>query len=396
MLNSITIPTSVTLIEEDAFLNCHNLTSIVIPESVKEIKGYAFCNCNSLKEIKLPTNLTEISDGLFQNCISLKSIEIPDNVKMIGAVAFLRCDSLRDIKANYIEEIGDASFAKCKSLQEFVIPGTVKTIGREAFSSCALTKVIIPKSTTKISRNPFYNCNNLDIISVESGNPIYDSRDNCNAIIESATNKLVSTCKNSTIPVTIVTLGENSFYSLNHITEFKVPTNITTIENGAFENCKNLTSIFIPKSVTKIGTRILSGCNNLKNIVVESGNPVYDSRDNSNAIIETETNTLISTCTDSKIPETVVAIGDFAFFNSNVKSITLHSGIKAIGRQAFSHCSNLTSIISHIPAKSVPQLEENTFNMSNTGKCTLYIPHGTTGTYKSLPVWRTFENTVEM
>lgn len=129
------------------------------------------------------------------------------------------------------------------------------------------------------------------------------------------------------------------------MTSISIPNTITTIRAGAFSNCTGLTSITIPSSVTSIGDGILRGCTGLTSVVVASGNSFYDSRNNCNAIIETATNTLVSGCYSTVIPNTVTAIGNYAFSGyPNLISVTLSTAITSIGEGAFENCSGLTSI----------------------------------------------------
>ena len=80
-------------------------------------------------------------------------------------------------------------------------------------------------------------------IKVDPENTKYDSRDNCNAIIETSTNILKHGCVNTIIPESATTLGWGSFYQLPNMTHFEIPAHVTTIDDYAFEACRNLTSL---------------------------------------------------------------------------------------------------------------------------------------------------------
>lgn len=116
---------------------------------------------------------------------------------------------------------------------------------------------------------------------------------------------------------------------------------VKEIESSAFANSTGLTSIEIPNSVTSIATDAFSGCTGLSSMIVALGNPVYDSRDNCNAIIETSSNSLIRGCTNTTIPFSVTSIGDNAFYGCyDLTSIDIPDGITSIGSNAFRDCSN--------------------------------------------------------
>lgn len=86
------------------------------------------------------------------------------------------------------------------------------------------------------------------------------------------------------------------------MTSVTIPNSVECINNYAFEGCTKLKSITIPNSVTTIGSQVFRSCDNLASIIVQNDNPIFDSRDNCNAIIETATNTLIAGCKNTIIP----------------------------------------------------------------------------------------------
>ena len=150
---------------------------------------------------------------------------------------------------NSVTEIGGSAFAGCKSLASIEIPNSVTSIGESAFKGCtSLASIEIGNSVTSIERSAFEGCNGLESIVVKNGNSTYDSRDNCNALIKTATNTLISGCMNTVIPNSVTSIGEY-----------------------AFADCTSLASIEIPNSVTSIGESAFSFCSSLRNITIEDG-----------------------------------------------------------------------------------------------------------------------------
>ena len=312
--------------------------------SVISVEREAFYNCNELTSITISDGITVIEDFAFADCIGLNSLSIPGSVKEIGDLAFGYCENLKSVDlANGIEKIGDNAFSYCKSL----------------------TSVIIPPSISYISNDSFLRCSGLTDISVDPGNTYYDSRNNCNAIIETNSNMLILGCKNSAIPLDVVAIGPNAFDGCTGLTSITIPNSVVDLADWAFAGCSGLKAITIPDAVEHIGYYAFYGCiglssvtipagvkrigeqafTNLKTITVDAGNTVYDSRDGCNAIIETATNTLIVGCDGSKIPAEVTKICEGAFIgHTDMTEIYIPANVKEIGYYAFGGCDNISSI----------------------------------------------------
>ena len=275
-LTSVTIPNSVTKIGEYAFTNCRGLTSVTIPNGVTEIGDYVFVYCTGLTSVTIPNSVTKIGKRAFCWCESLTSIVIPNSVTEIGEYAFGWCSSLSSVTiSESMTSIGEAAFCNCSSLISVTIPNSVTSIGKWTFASCtSLTTVTIPESVTSIGAFSFASCSGLTSIVVESGNPMYDSRGNCNAIIETTSNTLIAGCMNTTIPYGVTSIGEEAFNCCAGLTSVTIPESVTSIVQSAFYGCTGLTSITIPENVTNIGERAFENCTGLTSISVLRKEPI--------------------------------------------------------------------------------------------------------------------------
>ena len=339
------------------FSGCTSLSSIVVDRYNPVFDSRD--NCNAIVETSRNTLVT-----------GCKNTIIPQSITNIGWYAFSGCTGLTSITIpNSVTTIGTSAFSGCTGLTSITIPNSVTYIGGGIFTGCTgLTSINIPNSITYIHSSLFYGCTGLTTIVVDSGNPVYDSRDNCNAIINTSTNSLIYGCKNTVIPNSITSIGEDAFFYCTGLTSINIPNSVTTIGTSAFSGCTGLTSITIPNNVTNIGQYAFASCtglttitipNNVTNIgqyafasctglttiAVHSGNSVYDSRDNCNAIVETSSNTLITGCKNTIIPQSITTIGRGAFSGcTGLTSINIPNSITFIGEHSFERCEGLTSV----------------------------------------------------
>lgn len=166
-----------------------------------------------------------------------------------------------------ITGIGEMAFLNCPDLTSIVIPGSVTSIGMGAFAYCkGLASIEIGKSVTSFGDYAFLECPGLTSITVAEGNPVYDSRNNCNAVIETATDTLKLGCVNTVIPYGIKHIGNCAFYGCVELVKVNLPDTLETIGNRAFKSCPCIGEITIPENVTRVGNEAFNRCMSLKKI----------------------------------------------------------------------------------------------------------------------------------
>ena len=237
-----------------SFYGCSGLTSITIPNSVTSIGSPAFSFCSGLTSITIPNSVTSIGEGAFSDCSGLTSISV--------ASGNTKYDSRDDCNA-IIETASNKLIVGCNNT---VIPSSVTSIGVYAFKGSGLKSITIPESVTDIEMYPFEGCINLERIIVEEGNAVYDSRDNCNAIIGKRSNILIAGCKNSTIPDGVTGIWQEAFLEHTGLTSIYIPNSVVSIGQQAFFNCSGLFFVAIGNSVTNIGNSAFAGCNNVRDV----------------------------------------------------------------------------------------------------------------------------------
>lgn len=272
---------------------CSDLVSVNIPNSVNFLGRYAFHFCESLSSMSIPNSITELKEGLFYYCSNLSSVNIPNSITSVKEGVFLGCTNL--------------------------------------------TAISIPNSVSSIGKNVFSCCDNLTSISIESDNRTFDSRENCNAIIETSSNTLKAGCKGTFIPESV-----------------------TSIADYAFEYCYGLTNIIIPNSVKTIGYCAFMGCKDLNSI---------------------------------ELPNDLKTITSYAFGHcNNLTTVVIPQAVTSIELYAFAYCKNLKDVYCY--PEIIPITYPEVFQKVEIRNATLHVPEVSIELYKNEAPWKNFGNIV--
>ena len=310
--------------------------------------------------------------------------------------------------------ISDWAFGSCSSLRTITFPSSLTSIGSFVFyGSNALTAITIPKSVTSIGEEMLEYTEGLGSIIVESGNTVYDSRNGCNAIIQTATNTLIAGCKNSTIPNSVTSIGKKAFALCSNLASISIPSSVKSIGEYAFQQCKSLSSITLPSGITRIEQGTFYVCSslataNIPNGVTMIGDRAFWGCGFTNIELPSTLKTISSSAfyqckslTSVDIPEGVTSIGSYAFgFCDALSSISIPKSVTSIAQHAFRFCPSLTEVTSYINppyniTDDVFEVYDDNYNIVFTS-ATLYVPAGTKTKYQAAAGWTNFQNIVEM
>ena len=298
----------------------------------------------------------------FDKYMDLTSVTFVSGVKSIGDGAFMDCTKLETLdNLGAVKTIGDEAFSRCSKLASLTIGEGTQIIGSNAFFGCyGLVSVSIPQSVTSIGENAFYACSALVSITVNASNANYSSEDGVlfdkgkTVLIKYPQMKAGTTY---TIPDTVVSIALNAFLGCSKPTSISIPNNVQSIGEKAFYNCAGVTTVTIGTGVTSIGNQAFSSSNAVESFTVDPANANYLSDEG--VLYDKGKTALIQYPakkggTEYAIPDTVVSIGDYAFYmNSSLVNVTIGNSVTSIGLAAFQGCTSLAQVAGGAKVSSI-------------------------------------------
>ena len=385
-LEKITISDKIETLYSDAFWNT-NIKEIVVPESVESISDeYLNLGLNSLEKITVDENNKNyiVEDDILYNkektklikcpCNKEKQVfEVPDSVVSIANNAFYGCNKLVEVKlGKSVNEIGDYAFSDCSNLQKLIIASKSSDVGNYAFGY-RIKEIVFLDTVESISDRYFKNLSHLEKITVSENNKNYIVEDDIlynkekTELIKCPCNKEAQILE---IPDSVVTIGNNAFFSCDKLVEVKLGKSVSNIGNKAFASCDKLEKLVIPNkssnvaedsflnteikeivlsdTVESIADKYFANLETLEKITVDENNQNYISIDGS--LYNKDKTKLIKYLNESQnenavIEKTVTSLGQYAFtYCKYIKNVNLPDGIKEIGDDTFSNCTSLETI----------------------------------------------------
>ena len=343
-LTSVTIPSGVTSLLDDAFNASAKLSTVSIPEGVNLIGDSVFFGCANLGEVVIPKSVTNIGNYVFYQCGKLTNAPIPAATTYIGAFSFAGT-----------------------GLAKVILPDGVVSVGQFAFSGCSkLTSIIVPKTVTFLAANALNQCARLSEIQVDPLNTVYSSVGG--VLFDKALSTLIQyppgiSASSYTIPNGVTTIGGGAFsrvglnrvgipnsvtnigafaFSGSSLTSVEIPSGVVYLGNGAFYGCSSLTSVVIPEGVGQIGDYIFQYCYQLAAI---------------------------------SIPSSLNRIGQYAFFGcAKLPTLTIPGSVSSIGTAAFAQCP----VLLQVNFEGNPPLTDSSPLFAGSPTTVCYLP-GATG-----------------
>ena len=365
---TVSIPETVTQIDECAFQGCEELESIVLSDNISEIRDCAFAGNRKLREIHLPKRITKIKIGTFRDCENLESINIPDGVSAVGDFAFFGCSRISAVMfPSSVTTLGGYVFSHCWNLEYICLPESVVEIGERAFSGCVNMKQIVAPG---LPIGVFKDCKQL--LPAAMGYLLHSEAYKRPEIIESYQKYISSQWKN----ILPILLSEDNVVGLKALTlckqinkdsfdeAFLQPAQAVDAKQCiAFlldwkskicteENPKNLGKELEkdPFSVAEMKkawkyNKLSGGSIEITGYKGAETELVLPERIGKNPVTTIGKSAFIGNkeLRTVEIPDSVTTIGESAFFGcENLQTLIISGKLISVGKSAFRHCPKIT------------------------------------------------------
>lgn len=338
---SLSFGEHLAVIGDNLFRGClTNPIDLTIPDNVKKIKNSAFQNCTGITSISLGSGLTEIGSNAFEGCTGITSVTIPDAVTTLGQSAFSGCTSLTTATIGMsVDIVRNDTFNGCTALESVDMSDGIVTIGNNAFNGCtALEQITIPGSVTSIGQNAFNGCQSMRTVIFAEGD---------------AELMLMETPFNGCIVLGQLDLGRNLMSDIKFGLESSLHTlnisdNVKSIGDNAFKNYTSLSTISIGSGLEYSGMDAFAGCPVSQVHVFDIGKWCAIDFANTNANPASISRTIYlnnSVVENLEIPDDVVEVKPFVFYNNLAKMVKLGSNVKKIGQSAFDNNTELGIVV---------------------------------------------------
>lgn len=306
----------ITGIKEGAFSECFLLESLTLPDTITTIQDSAFYGCSVLTTLRIPDSVTTFGNGTLEACTALTDVQLPSHLETLPTGTFYGCTALETITLpESLTTIGQESFYQCTALKEIDLPAQLQTMEAYAFEGCsALETVEIPASCTMVGDFVFEGCTVLQEIQVADGNPNYQDQD---GILFNADGSVLI-----------------KYPDAHKQVDYVVPDGCTRLENWSFTGATSLKSIDM-QNITELGEDVFFYCQSLQSVTIPE-------------CITELPNNMFAYCTELTsvtLPSKLTSIGDYCFYTCvRLPEITIPETVKKIGKQAFYNCLELTQL----------------------------------------------------
>ena len=397
-LMSVSFPSTLEFIHDNAFRDCKQLKSLVLPEGLKEIGRWSFEDCSAIESVSLPSTLERINGAAFRDCKQLKSLILPEGLKEIGVNAFKGCENLMSVSfPDTLEYVN--GFSGCKQLKSLIFPEGLKEIGVNAFKGCsALELVSLPSTLTVLNIKAFCQCERLKELVLPHnlkviGSGIIDGTTISHIFIPASVEKISPEAFFSDKLTEITVDKDNPYYAFREgvlynkdftkllcvlvgrpMPYFTIPAGVVSVSAEAFHNCNSIKTLSINDDIADFPIEILTNTlPQFENIEVGPNNKLFKLVDG--VLLSKDGKRLIRMCLNSQsekyvVPESVTKVEDGAFRGCDkIESFTIHEQVSSIGKNVFEGCTGIKELHVKCP---VINLRRNVFDGIIREKCHLY------------------------